>query len=294
MALQSTVLYRLYFAPKTLLGRVMRRWPSTEQPIENCKRWLKKFLLPKGPRMVRVRAGLSAGLAMRLRFPEEAGIWRGEHEPLVQKVMQSAIHPGWTVFDVGAYIGSLSLGAARLAGETGHVVAFEGDPANVARLREHAAANRLDEVLQIVPSAVWSQSSEAGIPFRCGLRMRSQGGVETGEHRPILGAGELIHVPVVSLDDFIAASGLVPQLIKIDVEGGEAEVLRGGETLFTTHRPLLIVEAHTLQALAQVRIWLEQHAYTVREEDHDYPVPVCLLAWPRETNPELPAPVASL
>ncbi len=40
----------------------------------------------------------------------------------------------------------------------------------------------------------------------------------------------------------------MPDLIKIDVEGGEMEVLRGGEKLFGMKRPLIIAEIDTRQA----------------------------------------------
>ncbi len=53
--------------------------------------------------------------------------------------------------------------------------------------------------------------------------MRSQGGMEIDEYRPILGSGDLINVPVISLDDFVASGSRVPDLIRIDVEGGEME-----------------------------------------------------------------------
>lgn len=42
--------------------------------------------------------------------------------------------------------------------------------------------------------------------------------------------------------DGVAASLPAPDLIKIDVEGAEVEVLRGGLQLLSTTRPSLIVE----------------------------------------------------
>ena len=47
--------------------------------------------------------------------------------------------------------------------------------------------------------------------------------------RPVLGSGHLIDVPAVTLDDFVANGGPAPQLVKIDVEVGEYDVLRGGD-----------------------------------------------------------------
>jgi FkbM family methyltransferase len=285
MKQSSTALYRLYFAPKAVLERIMALWPSTRRPIERCKVWIRTTLLPKGPVWVRVKGGLSAQLAMRLRFPEEAGMWLGEHEPEVQSAISSAVQPGWVVFDVGSYIGTVALGAARLVGSTGRVFAFDGDPVNVERLREHAIANQFQGILEVVHAAVWSSGADKTITFRCGKTMRSQGGVETGESRPILGTGDLIDVPVVSLDEFVAAGTPAPDLIKIDVEGGETEVLRGGTKLFATKRPLIIAEIHTTQARDEIRLWLKDNAYSASETALGDPVPVRLLAWPREDDP---------
>jgi hypothetical protein len=63
-----------------------------------------------------------------------------------------------------------------------------------------------------------------------------------GQH-PVVGPGEAIAVPVVTLDAFIAAGGPAPELVKIDVEGGEYEVLPGGSTVFTKQRPLVILSS---------------------------------------------------
>ena len=115
--------------------------------------------------------------------------------------------------------------------------------------------------------------------------MRSQGGVESGENRPILGTGDLIDVPVISLDEFVASGSRAPDLIKIDVEGGEAEVLRGGPKLFSTKRPLIIMEIHTIQARDQIRLWLKDNAYSASEMVLGDPVPSRLFAWPSEQDP---------
>ena len=71
---------------------------------------------------------------MRLQIPEEAGFWRGDHEPEVQATLSAIVHPGDIVYDVGAHIGSLALGASRLVGANGKVIAFDADPENVERL----------------------------------------------------------------------------------------------------------------------------------------------------------------
>ena len=50
-------------------------------------------------------------------------------------------------------------------------------------------------------------------------------------------------VPLVSLDHVAAERGLAPDLVKIDVEGGELEVLQGAQRLLARARPDVIFES---------------------------------------------------
>jgi FkbM family methyltransferase len=163
------------------------------------------------------------------------------------------------------------------------VVAFEADPANVTSLQENVLRSRLTASLQVVHAAVWSGGATNLTFRRSGVR-RSHGGVETDAHHPVLGTGDLIIVPAVTLDDFIANGGPTPQLVKVDVEGGEYEVLRGASSLFTKSRPLLIAEVHHRQADELIRAWLIEHKYVGQWIIPSERFPCCLLAWPEELD----------
>lgn len=272
----NALTFRAYFAVRELgIAGTLRRAPRVAESIKR----LTGLVLPQTPVWVRVRAGISRGMWMRLHLPDEARLWRGEHELIVQKAMLAAIGAGSIVYDIGAHAGSIALGVARLVGPSGRVVAFEADPANVESLRQNAERNHLTASLQIISAALWSHSANSIAFRRSGVR-RSHGGVETDTHPPVLGTGELIEVPAITLDDFIANGGPVPQLIKIDVEGGEHEVLGGGTRLFATHRPLLIAEVHHCDAAAQIRAWLADHEYGSHWVIPPEEFPCCLLAWP--------------
>src|SRR6516225_3669523 len=105
-----------------------------------------------------------AGMWMRLRVPSEAGYWQGTHEPDVQNAIICAVQPGMVVYDIGAHLGSFALGTARLVSKLGRVVAFDGDPENVSRLRENVRRNELaEDRLRVVHSAVWSSTRSEGI-----------------------------------------------------------------------------------------------------------------------------------
>jgi FkbM family methyltransferase len=277
------LVYRAYLAlKKRVLMPMFRRWPQAQVRFNDAKDFTKRHALRSRTTWVQVQSGFAQGLWMRLRIPEEAGFWRGEHEPGVQRAMCAMVRPGNVVYDVGAHLGSLTLGAARLVGASGHVVAFDGDPENIERLHENSLRNRLGSCIQAVHAAVWSHRRESVIPFRRGKDQASQGGVESDGQRPVLGNGEIISVPVTTLDDFVAGGGPVPQLIKIDVEGAEYEVLRGGARLFAKQRPFLIVEVHHQQAADSISAWLEEFRYAAEWRIPKENFPRCLIAWPVE------------
>ena len=280
------LVYRTYIAlKKSVIDRSLRRWPAARRGFDAARGFIKQRFFPSRQLWLQVQSGLAQGMWMHLRIPEEAGFWRGEHEPEVQKTISTMVRPGDVVYDVGAHLGSIALGAARLVGAAGRVVAFDGDPTNIQRLRENAARNHLEPGLQVVHAAVWSHAAPQGISFRRAGAGTSQGGVESDGKHPVLADGEMIHVPAITLDDFIAAGNPSPQLIKIDVEGGECEVLRGGANLFAKQRPILIVEVHHQQADEQIRAWLEEFRYTAEWKIPKENFPRCLTAWPSERDP---------
>ena len=239
---------------------------------------LASLLFPGKPVWVKVRSGLAKGMWMQLDLQREERVWRGDHEPLLQRVLQSTVTRGFVVYDVGAHIGSIALGLARQVGLSGRVVAFEAEPANVERLKKNRDRNRLTNSLDVIPSAVWSGSSDA-VAFRRGGEKMTHGGVEVDGQRPVLGTGELITVSTISLDNFVASGGPIPHLVKIDVEGGEYEVLLGGKNLFSTHHPLIIAEVHHSEAENRIRTWLATNRYMSRWVAPPEKLPCSVFAW---------------
>jgi FkbM family methyltransferase len=198
-------------------------------------------------------------------------------------MIRASVHEGSVVYDVGAHVGVVTFGAARLAGGSGRVIAFDADPENVASLRKCCALNRYEERIRVVQAAVWSSNN--GVAFRRGSTRRSHGGVMANGFQPVRADGEIITVESTTLDAFIASQGPRPELVKIDVEGGEYEVLRGGATLFSRDRPRIIVEVHHREALDQIRKWIEEFRYAPHWSVPPQGFPRMLCAWPAESPP---------
>jgi FkbM family methyltransferase len=274
------------FLKKNGLEYLLRRWPGARPKFAQLKRLIERHLLRKTYAWLQVESGLSKGLWMLLRLPGESRYWHGDHEPTVQNAILAAVRPGDVVYDIGAHVGTIALGTARLVGTQGRVVAFDGDPENIDRLKGNSARNGLEDRLTVLNLAVWSRTANDGISFRRGTTAKSHGGVDADGQHPILAQGETINVPAITLDDFIATIGPPPHLLKIDVEGGEYEVLSGGKDLFATRRPLVIAEVHHQFAADQIAVWLNECRYQAQWNIPKQTFPQCLFAWPAEHDGE--------
>src|SRR5258708_2587461 len=102
-----------------------------------------------------IRSGPGKGLQIHLNPRYEMEYLEGDYEGPVERILLLNFRPGTVFYDVGAHIGVFSLIAARSLGIHGSVFAFEPDPSNVRRIKEHASRNQLDAI-RIIPKAVSS------------------------------------------------------------------------------------------------------------------------------------------
>ena len=155
----------------------------------------------------------------------------GTYEPEQSGLFDQHIRPGDQVLDIGAAAGYYTLLSAKLVGTTGRVVSFEPDPNNLQFLRSHVEQNRLDQVT-ILPIALADETGTA----------RFGGGTGTGTGR-LCNDGPT-EVAVRRLDDVAAEMDLRPRHLKIDVEGAEMAVLRGGQRLIEKYWPTIFLSTH--------------------------------------------------
>jgi len=146
-------------------------------------------------------------------------------------VLAATLRAASNCIDVGAHKGAVLASMARLAPQGRHL-AFEPIPALAARLRESFPSVDVREMALADRSGRSSFTVVANDQGYSGLRPRSY---------PFDAVTEDIQVDVGRLDDCVP-DGYVPTLIKIDVEGGEAGVLRGGFGTISTHRPTILFE----------------------------------------------------
>ncbi len=131
---------------------------------------------------------------------------------------------GRVVYDIGANVGAYSLIAASL-GAT--VFAFEPSPENYAALHANMRLNDLENRIVPLPFVLGSQSSIARFVVP-DVSSGATAGFVSGRSRETEGT-PLVAFTLDSLRSQLSLSP--PHAIKIDVDGGEVEVLRGATTL---------------------------------------------------------------
>jgi FkbM family methyltransferase len=177
----------------------------------------------------------------------------GTAEEPLQRMLQLWLTPGMTVYDVGANVGFLTMIAAELVGDQGMVYAFEPVPALAAQAAHNAELNQFQHVT-VYRSAL--SHSDGNAPFQLSDDV-TQGTLSShAEHR----STKQLVVKTQKLDTLFETDRLrTPDLIKIDVEGAEADVLDGGIQVLRRVRPRLLIELHSTNDAVADR--LEASAY---------------------------------
>jgi FkbM family methyltransferase len=169
------------------------------------------------------------------------------YEPDLSNVMIRALRDGDTVIDVGANIGYFTMLAATCVGATGKVIAFEPDPANVARLEANAARNGFTQV-----EVVARPASDAPGPVTFHFNADDSGGNalwDPGQYptnEKSRAAPRSVTVEATTLAAAMAERALpTPRLIKVDTEGADHSVLKGAVPLLEGMAvPYVLAELH--------------------------------------------------
>jgi FkbM family methyltransferase len=142
--------------------------------------------------------------------------------------VDALLRPGDVVLDVGANHGVYALPMARKVGPDGRVLAFEPARDTARRLRKSAALNALP-ALEIEQKALGEHPGTATLAHGRSPELHQIG---TGPGEP---------VEVKRLDDYRHVLGGL-RFVKLDAEGFEEPILRGGAALLESEQPLVMFE----------------------------------------------------
>jgi FkbM family methyltransferase len=160
-----------------------------------------------------------------------------EHERHVMGLIETMVEDGDTCVDVGANIGYFTMAMAGAVGRTGHVLAYEPEPSNLAILKANVErASELGLRVEAIEAAVSDHSGVVKLVI----------GPESTLHQtfdPSHDCGGGHDVTSVRLDDDLPARGVGGpiKLMKIDVEGHELAVLQGVEGMLRSGRVAALV-----------------------------------------------------
>jgi FkbM family methyltransferase len=160
----------------------------------------------------------------------------GEYFEAEVNIFRAFVAPGDVVIDVGANIGVHALALASLVGPSGVVFAFEPQRLAFQTLCANMALNSLDNA-HCVNAAVSDSAGTLRLSDANPDAPNNFGGVALST---AAGPPRSPPVPQLVLDDYLAVDRL--KLVKIDVEGMEAAVLRGARRTLAAFKPVLYVE----------------------------------------------------
>jgi len=169
-----------------------------------------------------------------------------------------AMKPDEVFLDVGAHHGSVSAAFLAASGPESRIVAFEPDTAN-ADCFAAWCANQPEQVrARIELRRVALDSVSRDRQFHGGLGYMSQ---LTG------------HGPVHVVTDTVDAAKLDPGFVKLHLEGGELDALRGSLATFTRSRPIIAVTIyHNADGIWRTARWMRENLmyYTLLMRTHSW------------------------
>ena len=171
------------------------------------------------------------------RIDESLRRYDTDGEKDIQSILESHLKAGDTYVDVGANVGLHVMLATHYVGESGKVKAFEPVPSNLHLLRRNLKLNKITSQCEVFPVALTASGGGE-------VEMTVEAGFSPAASLAENFDGRKIKVPTRTLDECLADLNHAPALIKIDVEGAEHEVLKGGSEILRKGPPLLI-EVHT-------------------------------------------------
>ena len=186
-----------------------------------------------------------------------------EYEDHVAHVIEECLGRGDVFYDAGANVGVFAFMAATLIGESGTVFAFEPEPNNVLCFRRSLESAPVQNV-ELHDIALGGEDGSMTFDRRGGA---FSGRLVDGEDE--IGSDRACEIQVRSIDSLLAGGMLPPNLIKIDVEGGEGLVLEGAKETLRTCKPAVLCEMHPDNQVGVSRAFsaLKEAGYICRSID---------------------------
>lgn len=232
------MLFRIFTTALGLIGRLLKkRFVYVEENYQGSGRTAAKTALGFWcVGNVLDMADISYGIA-------RSGVIEVSESALVTAIIKRLSQAGPVVFyDIGANIGYYGLLAAHLGCR---VVSFEPVKAYIECLKESVKINDFEEQFRIFDCALGEKDGTA-VFYEAGSGSTLNPAFIDGKSE------RAYNISVKTLDSLNAGGLNPPQFIKIDVEGFEFSVLKGGQEIISRCQPIIFIEiAKTLKNIGR-------------------------------------------
>jgi FkbM family methyltransferase len=206
------------------------------------------------PNTIRISPGIKLNIHEKSYFPFR---FFTDFDEVMVEEMQAFLRLTKTsrcFIDIGAHYGIFSLAFASRNNATAY--AFEPSPSAYEMLHYNAQQNPNCRI-STFPDAISSDNEKITLHL------------DVADHLVISKKNNGVSVEVngIKLDDFVKEENIKPDVIKVDVEGYELEVLKGGKEVLSEYSPLIFLEIHPKelmengQAVKQVTGFLSDLGY---------------------------------
>ncbi len=203
-------------------------------------------------------------------------ITSGNYDPVCTKLIRELVGSGDNCLDIGGHYGYFTLSLAKLC-EPGQVHTFDPVVSHADRIRQAADRSGLVNVT-VHQVAVAAESGVMTLRYADSggddsmAYLELYGGVDSDAAREHYDGFATTQVRTVTLDEIDVP---MPRFIKIDAEGAEVHIIRGGVKMLAETKPRLLIELHgiteALQA-AEILMDLNYQALLLSEQKTTLPV----------------------
>ncbi len=175
----------------------------------------------------------------------------GYWEMWLTEALAEAASPGLVAADIGANLGYFTVLLSALIGDTGHVHAFEPNPAIARRLRRTLALNGFGDATVLHEQALGAEEGSAGVLVVPLDEPKNAHVVPVGEVQ-----ADQHGVTMRRLDSYAELANL--DLVKIDAEGGERAIWAGMAGILERGRPMTVFMEFTPARYDEAAAFLDE------------------------------------
>jgi len=184
------------------------------------------------------------------------------------KIFEKYLSKGDHFIDIGANLGYMSINASKIVGPNGKILAFEPDNTIYSLLEKNISLNNSTNI-------TLSKIGLSDYDGEASFNIATESGLSRLENKYNNLEGLILKskttIKVNTLDNFIIEnkiSNINIKMIKIDVEGHELSILKGGINLLKSSKPIIILEINP-GALVQNNLSLTDIIEFLNELNYD-------------------------